>query len=232
MAAKPEQACQPLAVSSTPPDATGSVYLMRHATAEHNSHRHYPHRDPALAPSGILDARQAVLSVHSPDFPDLILVSPLSRALQTAQIIFEGTAQLSRPPEVQVWPDLRECNNSISSQGRSRTEMGELFPMYNFSELLEEWDYEKETHQRAVARAERVRSRIKELSARYSKIWVVTHSIFLSYMVNVKGRHFYTCESRKYRFATQDEAVEQRYGLNHDLRCRQDFGPTVLIKEG
>ncbi|KAH6645244.1 histidine phosphatase superfamily [Truncatella angustata] len=209
----------------------GNIFLMRHATAEHNGHNHYPHRDPRLAPDGLVDAQQAVLTPSSPDFPDLILISPLTRALQTAQIVFGSTTSLMGPPEVQIWPDLRESNNTISSLGQSAAVLREKFPMYDFSECHEEWDYAKETHQRAVARAERVRSRIKKLCLRHRRIWVITHSIFLSYLVNVNGHHFWTCEARKYRFATEEETSQKRYGLNHDLRCRQDFGPTVLIRK-
>ncbi|KAK6065626.1 phosphoglycerate mutase family protein [Seiridium cupressi] len=211
--------------------ATGTVFLMRHATAEHNGRHHFPHKDPSLASSGIVDAQQAILPAESPDFPDLILISPMTRALQTAQIIFSDAVHPNGGPEVQIWPDLRESNNTISSQGRPAAEMREKFPTFDFSECHDEWDYGKETHERAVTRAEKVRARIKGLTTQYRNIWVITHSIFLSYLVNVEGCHFWTCESRKYRFATKEEAAEKRYGLNHDFRCRQDFGPTVLVKQ-
>lgn len=212
-------------------EAFCTIYLMRHATAEHNGHRYYHQRDPSIAPSGIHDAQQAILSPVSPDLPNLILISPLSRAIQTAQIVFGEVASFNGPAEIQIWPELRECNNAISSQGSTVTVLREKFPTYDFSECHEEWDYEKETHATAVARAERVRARIKELSQRYRKIWVLTHSIFLSYLVNVDGNHFWTCEVRKYRFGTEEEAIRKRYGLNHELKIRQDFGPTVLVRQ-
>lgn len=211
--------------------AAGTVFLMRHATADHNGRHNYRQRDPSLAPSGVIDAQKAIPSSRSPDLPDLILISPLSRAIQTAQVIFGGVVYPGKLPEIQIWPDLRECNNGISSHGSSLAVLRERFPTYDFSECHEEWDYERETHATAVARSERVRQRLKDLAMTYRKIWVVTHSIFLSYLVNVEGQHFWTCESRTYRFATQEEAAQKRYGLNHDLRIRQDFGPTVLIRQ-
>jgi broad specificity phosphatase PhoE len=204
---------------------------MRHATAEHNGRQHFPHKDPSLSRRGLTDAQQAILLSNSENLPDLVLVSPLTRALQTAHIIFGSATYPDGPPAIRVWPDLRESNNAISSQGRPAAVTKELFPTYDFSECHEEWDYGRETHERAVVRAERVRSRIKELSMRYRKIWVVTHSIFLSYLVDVNGRHFRTCEIREYLFANWEEATERRYGLNHDFGFRQDFGPTVLIRK-
>lgn len=86
------------------------IYLIRHGETEYNAEKRYQGtRDIPLS-----DAGRARL--HKADFtPDALYVSPLTRARQTAEILFPGVAQIP----VQ---DLREmCFGSF--EGRNYIEM-------------------------------------------------------------------------------------------------------------
>lgn len=86
------------------------IYLIRHGETEYNAEKRYQGtRDIPLS-----DAGRAGL--HKADFtPDALYVSPLTRARQTAEILFPGVAQIP----VQ---DLREmCFGSF--EGRNYIEM-------------------------------------------------------------------------------------------------------------
>jgi len=86
------------------------IYLLRHGLTEYNAQKRYQgQRDIPLSPEGIAQLRRA-------DFdPDVVYVSPLQRAVQTARILFP-TAKLI-PVE-----DLKEmCFGSF--EGRNYIEM-------------------------------------------------------------------------------------------------------------
>jgi len=72
---------------------------------------------------------------------------------------------------------------------------------------------------------------LKDLSATYSNIAVITHRGIKAFLV--KGKRFGLAEIRCYRFATEEEAQDEkiRRGVNTDTLEEQDFGPTVLILE-
>ncbi|KAK6525859.1 hypothetical protein TWF281_010903 [Arthrobotrys megalospora] len=203
---------------------------MRHGQALHNIERGYPHRDPPLTAAG----QNATKAIKIPTVPDLIIISPMTRTIQTAMNAFPSilnSAQIPSQTEVHIWPDLREAHDANCNKGLSKTELSAKFPQLNFSECPEEWNYPPHNIDEATKRAERVRRRLKELSKRYFNIAVVTHRGFIAFLV--KGDRFDVCEMRSYRFATDDEVNATlnlaRVGVNIDTREMHDFGPTVLI---
>jgi broad specificity phosphatase PhoE len=204
------------------------IYIVRHGEALHNAQRGYPHRDPPLTKAGVHTTTRISLAVQ----PDLILISPMTRTIQTALNMFPFLAKKG-PFEipVQIWPDLREANNAICNKGLSRAEMQSKFPQFDFSECHEKWDYPEHTMENATLRAEKVRRRLKDLSMTYNTIAVITHRGIKAFLV--KGKRFGLAEKRMYRFATDAEAEKEsiRRGLNSDTLEEQDFGPTVLILE-
>lgn len=202
------------------------IHIIRHGEAIHNIDRTYAKRDPPLTAAGRDQCQQVELVAT----PDLILISPMTRTLQTALTVFPFLQSDDPfPVPVEVWPDLREAHDAECNKGLGRAELRNKFPRFNFEPCAEEWDYPQHTIEGATARAERVRKRLKELSNTYHNIAVVAHRGFFAYLV--KGRRFNTCEARTYVFATQEEAdnVEVRMGLNCDTLLQQDFGPTVLV---
>jgi broad specificity phosphatase PhoE len=202
------------------------VHIIRHGEALHNVQRGYPHRDPPLTKVGVYATTHLDLALK----PDLILVSPMTRTIQTAINMFPLLAQEgSFEIPVQIWPDLREANDAICNKGLSRAELQSKFPQFDFSECLEEWDYIEHAIEGATFRAERVRRRLKDLSMTYNNIAIITHRGIKAYLV--KGKRFGLAETRSYRFATEEEAANEsiRRGLNSDTLEQQDFGPTVMI---
>ncbi|RMZ68251.1 phosphoglycerate mutase family [Pyrenophora seminiperda CCB06] len=205
---------------------TPLIHLIRHGKAAHNVQSGYPDHDPPLTKSGHYTTKHIELAAK----PDLILISPMTRTLQTAMNMFPFLVeQAPFDIPVQVWPDLREANDAICNKGLSRAELESKYPQFNFSECNEEWDYPEHTISRATERAERVRKRLKELSMSYSNIAVITHRGFKEFLV--KGKRFGLAEVRCYRFASEEEARDEkvRRGVNSNTLKEQDFGPTVLI---
>ncbi|RYP91592.1 hypothetical protein DL770_002306 [Monosporascus sp. CRB-9-2] len=126
-------------------DEAKAVYLVRlnckavsFEWSLHNVDRGFPHRDPPLTAVG----SQQASNVHPPAEPDLIIVSPMTRTIQTALIVFRQL--LSSSPakvELQVWPDLREAHDAICNKGVARADMAAKFSQLDFSACHEEWDY-------------------------------------------------------------------------------------------
>ncbi|EPS35627.1 hypothetical protein H072_10963 [Dactylellina haptotyla CBS 200.50] len=207
------------------------VHIIRHGHALHNIDRNYPYRDPPLTAAG----QNASKLIKIPSVPDLIVISPMTRTIQTAMNAFPtllGSADTPSQVEVQIWPDLREAHDANCNKGLSRTELSVKFPQFDFTECSEEWDYPPHTIERATTRAEIVRQRLKRLSKIYKNIAIITHRGFIAFLV--KGDRYDVCETRSYRFATEDEEAKAkmesaRMGINIDTKATYDFGPTVLI---
>ncbi|KAF2255285.1 phosphoglycerate mutase-like protein [Trematosphaeria pertusa] len=213
-------------MDSTPSPKIPLIHILRHGEALHNVEREHPHRDPPLTEAG----QNAANNVKLAATPDLILISPMTRTIQTAMILFPFLQDLGPfPIPVQIWPELREANDAFCNKGLPRAELQAKFPQFDFSECRVDWDYPAHTIEGATERAEAVRRRVKELSGSYKDIIIVTHRGLIAYLV--KGRRFNLCESRSYRFASAEElqVPKVRMGLNCDTLLEQDFGPTVLV---
>ena len=142
------------------PTTSPTIHIIRHWQSLHNIDRGYPHRDPPLTDTG----HEATKQIKVSTVPDLIVISPMTRTIQTAMIVFPSIDSASNETEVQIWPDLREAHDAICDKGLSRTNISTRFPHLNFSECPEEWDHPSHTIEAATIRAEKVRGRLKELS--------------------------------------------------------------------
>ncbi|KAL2072902.1 hypothetical protein VTL71DRAFT_12245 [Oculimacula yallundae] len=215
-----------LAEPSTSPPL---VHIIRHGQSLHNVDRSYPYRDPPLTAAGQEATKQIKISA----VPDLILISPMTRTIQTAMnafpSAFPSAGSAANRTKVQIWPDLREAHDAICNKGISRADISAKFPHLNFSECPEEWDHPPHTIEDATIRAEKVRGRLRGLSKVYSNIVLITHRGFIAFLV--KGDRYDVCETRSYRFGTDEgiEAASLRFGTNTDTKTQQDFGPTILV---
>ncbi|KAJ4227906.1 hypothetical protein NW759_003996 [Fusarium solani] len=207
-----------------------TIHILRHGQGRHNVQRGYPYRDPPLTEVGCEQAKavRRTLAVKA----DLILVSPMTRTIQTMNIVFGhlfNDSSGSKKVEVQVWPELREAHDAICNKGISRAELAAKFPHLDFSACRRQWDYSAHSPERATARAERIRRRLSALasSGKYKNIFLVTHRGLVAFLV--QGPRFSVCEHRSYQLASGEEVDKKRLGVNIDTGLEQDFGPTLLV---
>lgn len=200
------------------------IHIVRHGQSLHNVERGYPHRDPPLTDAG----HKATKEIEIPAIPDLIIISPMTRTIQTAMNIFPDIFNTAPfPVEVQIWPDLRETYEAECNKGLSRNDVSAKFPQLDFANCPEKWDHPPHTVEAATLRAEAVRKRLRELSKTYKNIVLITHRGFIAFLV--QGVRFEVCETRSYRFGTDDECAASRIGTYCETQEPIDFGPTVLI---
>jgi broad specificity phosphatase PhoE len=87
--------------------------------------------DPPLTTTGSRQAHEVQLPAEA----DLVVVSPMTRTIQTALIVFNqllnrGSASL----KLEVWPDLREAHDAICNTGVGRPTLGAQFDRLDFSD--------------------------------------------------------------------------------------------------
>lgn len=176
--------------------------------------RDFKYRDPCLTETGV----QQASSLKLPAKPDMILVSPMTRTIQTVKLAFREWLQSTT---IQVWPDLREAHDAICNQGVSRADLEAKFPDINFAECPDEWNYPPHSVDDAAARAERVRERLKGLvdSGVYQNIYLVTHRGFIAFLV--QGERFDVCG--------KNNVVYLLLGLKSMLMRPQKFDHSVLL---
>ncbi|KAF8312887.1 histidine phosphatase superfamily [Amanita rubescens] len=161
------------------------IHVVRHSEALNNIIYGYSERDPPLTAYGFSNAARMVL----PFKPDLIISSPMSRAIQTAQTAFYNILRGPAAVPLMIWPDLREISDAIFNQGVSRFALLEKFPDLDFSLCMEEWDYEPHSYIAALERAERVKAALWKCDEK--DIVIVSHQGFISYLV--EGPLFSNC---------------------------------------
>jgi len=198
------------------------ICIIRHGEAVHNVHHGYAFPDPPLTERGYQEA-----SAISLDFkPDLILVSPMRRTIETAFAAFTPAFFDTRESlPIEVWPDLREAYDAVCNHGSPISVLQKEYPHLDFSECNSEWTYEKHTHSGAEQRAERVRQRLKEHPAQ--KIVLITHRGFIGHLV--ESRKFGNCEVGLFRFLAPEHAQANRMGHDPD-GVLTDYGPSVMCR--
>jgi len=148
----------------------------------------------------------------------------MSRTINTAIQALGATVERAT---VQIWPDLRNAHDRLSSELLPRAVMEAKFPRFDFSECREEADYGPQRPSDAAARAERVRLRVKGLTGAYRSILLVTHRGFCTYLV--QGADFTNAECRAYRFAEPAEGLIGQWAINNDSKQRISYGPSLLV---
>lgn len=93
------------------------------------------HRDARLTPRGEAQAREARKGLRDIPF-ELVVVSPLTRAIQTAALAFEGHPS---QPRFLVEVLHRECQESSCDVGRAASELAADFPHLDVGHLPEVW---------------------------------------------------------------------------------------------
>jgi broad specificity phosphatase PhoE len=195
-------------------------FLLRETYKSASSH---PLHDARLTKKG---ARQAEklrdMLAHRPSGGrpftafDLVIVSPLTRALETAEIIFGKTPGTYAgvelpPPRVLVREECRERYGRYVCDGRrSVRELWDEFPMFDFSEMpCDEDRVHTDDREPGVEVRERALRLLEWLNARPERcIAVVTHSEFLRHLFGQFGDTLHA----------EDRTCLQRTGANSELR--------------
>jgi broad specificity phosphatase PhoE len=171
------------------------VHLIRHAQSifQHSleAGRADPKwRDAPLSEEGLGQAQRLRREVASLGV-ELVVISPLSRALQTALAAFEG---LGIPLLVQ--PLAREWLYTYCDVGRPRAELEACFPGLDFAHLAEVWWYEAAGGHEGWAEEPvghvvlRIRQLVSWLEARPERsIAVVGHSALFEKMTGISLAH-------------------------------------------
>lgn len=170
-----------------------SVFLIRHAqstfNAVHDTHGVDPgHRDAPLTPFGHEQVNAARTRVRHLS-PELVLTSPLTRALETCDGLFGA---LDAP--VVVEPLLAEQLASSCDVGRSPGELAAEFPRWSFDHLEDPWWFVGpgdglEPIERFERRVQRFMQALGERRER--TVAVVGHAGFFGAIV---GRRLANCE--------------------------------------
>ena len=119
---------------------TTRIVCIRHGESTFNAaHRETGvdpgHRDARLTPRGQAQARDARDSLKRIPF-ELVVVSPLTRAIETAAILF---GEHPSRPRILVEVLHRECQESSCDVGRAASEIAAEFPHLDVGHLPEVW---------------------------------------------------------------------------------------------
>lgn len=168
-----------------------NIFLIRHGYALHNKlYKEIGNRafteylDTPLLPEGERQAKEFGKRFHNINI-DIVIVSPLTRTLDTCKWIFSEKVKTKEIPFV-VLDNLIEYptgGNEICNKRKPAVDLSSNYD-YDFSNIQNElfWPEEKETKEQLSFRCEQLKEYIKELP--YKNIAVVSHSSFLKYFMN------------------------------------------------
>jgi glucosyl-3-phosphoglycerate phosphatase len=186
------------------------IYLIRHGQSTFNALYEIDgvdpmHFDARLSPLGhrqVAEARRATSELRV----DLVVVSPLTRAIQTALGLFEGS-----PPPIIVNDLLRERLHCSCDVGRSPPDLKAEFPQLSFDHLDHAWWlHDKDNRPGIVVEPEdRLARRLGEFSTWITgrpevSIAVVGHGEFFR---RLAGRYLANCEIAEWAFAPSTPAA-------------------------
>lgn len=125
------------------------IYFIRHGQSEFNATF-----DPSLGDPMIYDApltplgRQQAIAARANVAAlgiERVVVSPMTRAIETALHIFESV------PPIEVDPRVRELLSHSCDVGRSPLELAGAFPQLSFDHISDRWWYQGVTNGQGVA---------------------------------------------------------------------------------
>ncbi|KAL7513536.1 hypothetical protein ACHAXN_012009 [Cyclotella atomus] len=223
---------------TTPLLAPKRIMVLRHGQAIHNPRAELArengcsfeeflqlmHEDDAfdadLTALGEEQAKQAGLIGHVQDAlqkVDMIVSSPLSRAIHTADL-FHNTTSNSSPKRVAI-EHFREINGKLlNAKRRPRTELETIFPHWNFSHVPSTdatWTEELEPHHECSERG--YKGLLWIMQQNETNILLVAHGGLLKMMMNDHPRVVLVDGRNKHPSNDMDRCVSQRFG-NCELR--------------
>ena len=166
-----------------------TLYIIRHGQAEHNvaSDRTSKHniRDPKLTQLG----QEQSKAIKLPKTPEIILISPLTRAIQTALYAFPDRESSF---ELDINIQERAAGSKPCDTGREASELAKEFENLDknlFAQLPAEWYHPKMT---AEERAEHFKSCIRKRTE--TVIAIVAHDGIFQIMFKKVLKNGEVCE--------------------------------------
>ncbi|CAF1181558.1 unnamed protein product [Didymodactylos carnosus] len=180
-----------------------TLYLIRHGQS--TSNRDYceddSYRDAPLSDKGIAQAKAIVRELELEQI-ELILVSPLTRALQTCTNAIGIYAQTKHIPVI-VLPQISEIISTYYSCGRKRDDIEKQFPTFDWSNVPEDkkwwWPFETKGSETHTHVTERIAETKRFISTRQEKrIAVFSHGDFLYDFMGEQSAYLANCQWVKY----------------------------------
>ena len=133
------------------------MFLLRHGQSYFNLHFNATRRDPGIEDPELtpLGEEQAIAAAWLLERIPLtrIIVSPYTRALQTAVPILKG-----RPIVAEVMHEVRERAAFVCDVGSTPKFLAQRFPQHDFAHLpMKWWSQAPETEEETIARADEFR---------------------------------------------------------------------------
>ncbi|KAI8949111.1 histidine phosphatase superfamily [Xylaria longipes] len=195
-----------------------TIHVIRHAQAVHNATHNPELHDPELTELGYQQCQELAAELASLGDVELVFASPMQRSIQTGLAAFETYTQSKR---IVLVPDVQETDLMPTGTGSS---VHELLSKYgderlDFCFMSADWT-DKSPQSRfaphyAAVRARSTRLFLRAVAQRFrdtdANIVVITHLMFIDYLVGAGGTNFKNAERRSYRF-------EQLVGDNIEAR--------------
>lgn len=165
------------------------LFCIRHGTSEHNV-RYYEigelafneKEDTTLLASGIAEARNLGSNWTEIDNIELVLVSPLSRTLETATQIFKH----KKVPMIALdclieWPQ----HSELCNKRKAKKDIVDKYPHVNFDRIANELYWNSKENESYESLKERVKFAKNWIRMRKeNKIAIVSHSSYLAEFLN------------------------------------------------
>ncbi|KAG5518518.1 hypothetical protein PMAC_002914 [Pneumocystis sp. 'macacae'] len=169
------------------------IYIIRHAQAVHNKTKNYNLKDPELTEFGKDQAKLLLLHYdHLKEF-DLIISSPMRRAIETVLIAFDGFLSLRNSKNTHhksipliILPELQEISNRNCDTCSSLEDLQSQFPYLDFSFCTGNWLLKTGFFSYEPSMIEKRASWVRDwVSDRHEqKIVLVSHMEFIKYLVD------------------------------------------------
>jgi len=170
--------CQSLDILAGQTRRGAPVFLLRHGQSYFNLHFNENRvdpgiEDPELTPLGMRQAAAAAAQLAGARLTRII-VSPYTRALQTAQAFLS-----THDAPIEVMQEVRERAAFACDVGSAPERLARRFPHHDFSHLAPVWWYEGiESSEQTIARADAFRERMAP-SADSRTTLLVSHWAFI-----------------------------------------------------
>ncbi|CCJ31231.1 unnamed protein product [Pneumocystis jirovecii] len=184
------------------------IYIIRHAQAAHNKSKNYDLKDPELTEFGKDQAKLLLLHYDHLKELDLIISSPMRRAIETVLIGFDGFLSLKNSINIHhksipliILPELQEISDRNCDTCSPLEDLQSQFPYLDFSLCVGNWHLKTGFFSYDPIMIEKRASWVRDwVSNRHErKIMLVSHMGFIKYLVD-SSKPWANLEINKFTF--------------------------------